>query len=257
MKKNLILGALFFATFTNSCTDESRDSSITNEITNHTEKYDASSFARNATENDDRTFISGTKILSKNLKDMLFYVTENARSNSFEDLNSALSDYVTKINPAALEDSNDIVYITDAKQLSTASGLSETIQNMLNNNESYESTISSLTSYITEIENSETLDRKEYIDAYLTLSIVEYINENENNRFGFYQNDLVAKKNPKRCAASVLGGMVAGAAAGCWGGGKVGIWFGLQGAAGGCAVGAAFGAAVGALGGWSSADSCH
>lgn len=204
-------------------------------------KKDFNHFNRNSEklENSDLEYISGVKIFSKNYKNMLFYITENAQSNSVSDLNESILDYIN-LNPNFVDPSQEINFITNPNELnSSPENLSKNLNFITTHyNSNYDEMSLKLQEYTVELEKEETLNRQEYLNANLILSIVQYINENDNNRFGFYTT--ATGRSQRACLANVIGAGVLGAGIGCWGGVKAGAWFGLQTAAAGCAIGGAF-----------------
>jgi len=198
-------------------------------------------------------FISLTKKFSGEFKNMLFYVTERAPSNDLEDVNNTINEYMLN-NPDFVDSSTNIDYLTPDK-LDFNYKLSDNLSKILNT-EDEEVTINDLKDYISKLETADKLDEQEYISANIALSVVEYIYENENNRFGFYVDSSSKVKNRRRCAATIIVGAALGAGAGCIGGGESGLFAGPHGAATGCVVGAIIGGIGGALTAWGASSNC-
>ncbi|UZU00036.1 hypothetical protein ODZ84_10910 [Chryseobacterium fluminis] len=233
-----------------SCNEEHFN--VENDLqTNNVDYFNRESTER---ENSDSEYISGVKMFSRNYKDMLIYITENAESNDVDDLNKSILDFIDK-RPNFVDPSLEINFLQDPHDLnSSTDNLSQNLNFITNHYSSnYDEMALKLEEYTVELEQEKSLNRREYLNANLVLSIVQYINENDNNRFGFY---TTTGKSKRACLANVIGAGVLGAGIGCWGGVKAGAWFGLQSAAAGCAIGAAFMGVSSALAAYGTNANC-
>lgn len=253
MKTKIISSALLFTVLFSSCTNQEDFSN--EEIKNSTTI--AQLTAKESNSDDVENFIALSNKTAISYKKMLFYITENSKSNDLSDINNSVEDYYKNVDANFIDSSQEISFLTP-NDINADFKLTGEIENIFSRNNEIDGLISDLKTYLTVLEKSKYFNENDHITANMLLSVAEYINENPNDRFGLVSsNENISLTSRKKCAVGVIGAAGVAAFSGCIMGGNSGLIAGIHGAAAGCVLGGMVGFIGGALSAYGSLSACN